>query len=173
MSTKKLAMALVLGTAAACIAQSSTNAPGKQIKHYRLTFVVANIQDKSAPQTFSLDVPVIDGRDGISRISMVSGITGDAQGGTQQTFECSGVHTSATGLAVTIAMDSDREATVSGDLPARHRHGRFQRNVDLVLGTPTVVTNEMHVIPLGNTDYATAVANLPPAPQITVTAIEL
>ncbi len=173
MSTKKLAIAFVLGTAAACVAQTSTNAPGRQIKHYRLTFVVTGTQDRSTPQTFSLDVPVVNGQDGIARISMVSGITGDAQSGVQQTFECSGVHTSATGLAVTIAMDSEREAIVSGSLPTRHQHGRFQRNVDLILGTPTVVTNEMHVIPLGKTDYATAVANLPPAPQITVTAVEL
>ena len=43
------------------------------------------------------------------------------------------------------------------------------RQVDLVLDKPTVVTNEMHLMPPGKTDLATARAMAPTAPQIIVT----
>ncbi len=173
MLSKNLAMALVLGTTAVCVAQTPSTVSEKAVKHYRLTFVITDAQGKSVPQSFLLDVPVAPGRTGISKISMVSGMNGDAQTIVQQTLECSNVHSSATGLAMDIAMESDREAPAVAGVSARHQHGVFQRKVDLVLGKPTVVTNQMHVIPLGKMDPATAAAILPPAPQITVTAVEL
>ena len=51
---------------------------------------------------------------------------------------------SATGLHINMAMQSDREApAIPGVVSSRRQHGDFQRQLDIALGTPTVVTNEM------------------------------
>jgi hypothetical protein len=154
------------------MAQTPSAAPDAGVKHYRLTFVVSLGQNDAVEQSFTVDVPVSAGRSGAAKISLVSGSSGDAQSLIQQILECSDVRPSATGLHVDIAMQSDREApAIAGVVSARHQHGEFERKVDLELGKPTVVTNEMHVTPLGNTDPAVAAALAQPAPTITVTAI--
>lgn len=108
---------------------------------------------------------------GGARISLISGSDGDAQPAIQQFFQCSNVHASERGLALDIAMQSDREApAVTGVITARHQHGRFQRTVDLQFGKPTKVTDEMQFRLLGNTNPALAAALKQPAPTITVTA---
>lgn len=173
MFSKNLAIAFILGTAVACVAQSPSTASENGAKHYYLTIVLTGAQGEAASQSFSLDVPVAPGHSGTAKVSTASGMSGAPQTAVQYTLECSNVHASATGLAMDIAMTSDREAPAVAGLSARHQHGEFQRKVDLVLGRATVVTNQMHVIPLGKTDPATAAATLPPAPQVTVTAVEL
>lgn len=172
--SKNLLLAYVLAITSAGMAQTPSNAVQVGVKHYRLTFVVTTGQNSAVEQSFTLDVPVSPGGSGAAKIDLVSGSTGDAQSLIQQSLECSGVHPSATGLHVDIAMQSDREApAVVGVVSARHQHGEFQRKVDLELGKPTVVTNEMHAIPLGDTDPALAAALAPPAPKITVTAVAI
>ena len=171
---KTLFLSLVLATASAGMAQISSTAPNKAIKHYRLTFTISTGQNNAAEQSFTVDVPVASGQSGAAKIGLVSGSNGDAQSFIQQFLECSDVHPSVTGLHVDISMQSDREApAVEGVISARHQHGEFQRKVDLELGKPTVVTKEMHIRPLGNTDPALAAALAGPAPKITVTAVAL
>ncbi|HEY0795076.1 MAG TPA: hypothetical protein VGD64_04775, partial [Acidisarcina sp.] len=115
--------------------------------------------------------PVTPGKMGAARVNLTAGSDGDAQSVVQQLIQCSNVHASGTGLALDIAMQSDREAAaVPGVISARHQHGEFQRTVDLQLGKPTRVTDEMHFRVLGNTDPALAAALEQPAQTITVTA---
>lgn len=167
-----LASASLLAITSIGMAQTPSSAPEAGVKHYRLTFVVSMSQNSAVEQSFTLDVPVSAGASGAAKVSLVSGSNGDAQSLIQQFVECSNVHPSATGLHVDIAMQSDREApAIAGVVSARHQHGEFQRKIDLELGKPTVVTNEMHVTPLGNTDPALAAALAQPAPKITVTAV--
>ena len=45
--------------------------------------------------------------------------------------------------------------------------------VDIALGTPTIVTNEMVLTPLGDTNPALAAKLAPAAPKITVTAVAI
>lgn len=172
---KNLFLSLVLVTTSAAIAQVSFSpAPKTAVKHYRLTFTISTGQNSADEQSFTVDVPVASGQSGAAKIGLMSGSNGDAQSLIQQFLECSDVHPSATGLHVDISMQSDREApAVEGVISARHQHGEFQRKVDLELGKPTVVTKEMHVRPLGNTDPALAAALAGPAPKITVTAVAL
>ncbi len=170
--SKKLLLASVLAITSIGMSQTPPTAPDTGVKHYRLTFVVSMGQNDATEQSFTLDVPVSTGRSGVAKLGMVSGSNGDAQSLVQQLLECSDVHASATGLHMDIAMRFDREApAISGVVSARHQHGEFQRKVDLELGKPTVVTNEMHVTPLGDTDPAVAAAVAQPAPKITVTAV--
>ena len=170
--SRNLLLASVLAITSIGMAQIPSTTPDAGVKHYRLTFVVSMGQNSAAEQSFTLDVPVSAGRSGAAKVGLVSGSTGDAQSLVQQFLECSDVHLSATGLHVDIAMQFDREApAIAGVVSARHQHGEFQRKVDLELGKPTVVTNEMHLIPLGDTDPALAAAVAQPAPKITVTAV--
>lgn len=169
--SKYFAVALALAVSLSVFAQTPSQNSDSGTKHYRLTFVVDSGQGESGKQSFVLDVPVTPGKMGTARVSLISGSDGDAQSVVQQLFQCSNVHASATGLALDIAMQSDREApAVPGVIYARHQHGQFQRTVDLKLGKPTQVTEEMHFRVLGNTDPALAAALRQPAPTITVTA---
>jgi len=169
--SKHFAVALALAVASAGFAQSSAQNSDSGTKHYRLTFVVDSGEGETGKQSFVLDVPVAPGKTGAARVDLISGSDGDAQSVAQQLFECSNVHASSTGLALHIAMQSDREApAIPGFISARHQHGEFQRTVDLQIGKPTVVTQEMHFRVLGNTDPALAAKLKQPAPTITVTA---
>jgi hypothetical protein len=168
---KYFAVAFALAVSAAGLAQSSAQGSESGTKHYRLTFVVDSGQGDTAKQSFALDVPVAPGKMGAARANLISGSEGDAQSVVQQLLECSDVHASSTGLAMHITMQSDREApAIPGLISARHQHGEFQRTVDLQIGKPTVVTQEMHFKVLGNTDPALAAKLKQPAPTITVTA---
>jgi hypothetical protein len=169
--SKYLALAFALAVSSAGLAQSSTQTSESAIKHYRITFVVDSGQREAATQSFVLDVPVAPGKMGAAQVSLLSGTNGDPQSIVKQLFECSDVHPTATGLALHVAMQSDREApAIPGLVSARHQHGEFQRTVSLELGKPTVVTQEMHFRVLGNTDPALAEKLRQPAPTITVTA---
>lgn len=111
---------------------------------------------------------------GAARASITSASEGDAQSFVQELLECSNVHASATGLALHITWQSDREApAIPGIVSARYQHGEFQRNVDLELGKPTVVTERMKLMVLGSTDPALAEKLKQPTPTITVTADSL
>ena len=168
---KSFALLCALGAAVVCSAQSSSTTE-TTIKHFRLSFSISNQGSSQPSQSFTIDVPVAPGHPGSSAISFTSGL-GSASPEVSS-WQCSDVHESATGLAIKVAMTSDGEApAIPGVVSARHRHGAFQRSVDLVLNKPTVITKEMHVIPLGNTDPKLAAAVVGPAPQITVTATEL
>ncbi len=169
--SKYLAVALTLAISTGGSAQALSQNSDLGTKHYRLTFVVDSGQGEAGKQSFVLDVPIVPGRTGTARINLITGSDGDAQSVVQQSFQCSNVHATTTGLALDIAMQSDREApAIPGEISARHQHGQFQRTVDLPLGRPTKVTEEMHFRVLGNTDPALAEKLKQPAPTITVTA---
>ncbi len=128
--SKYFAVALALAISSIGFAQSPAQSPGSGTKHYRLTFVVDSGQGEAGKQSFVLDIPVVTGKMGAARATLVSGSEGDTQSVVQQLFECSGVHASSTGLAMHIAMQSDREApAIPGLISARHQHGEFQRTV--------------------------------------------
>ena len=173
--SKHLFGAALLAIASASFA--SAQAPvgsSAETKHYRLTVVVSLGQVSPVEQSFTLDVPVGPKGNGAARVTLVSGDVGDSRSLVQQTFQCSNVHASATGLHINMAMQSDREApALPGVISSRHQHAEFQRQLDLALGTPTVVTNEMVLTPLGDTDPALAARIAPPAPRITVTAVAM
>jgi hypothetical protein len=172
--SKYFAVALALAISSAGFAQSSVQSSGSGVKHYRLTFVVDSGQGKAGKQSFVLDVPVAPGKPGAARVNLVSESEGDAQSVVQQLIECSNLHATSTGVALNIAMQSDREApAIPGLISARHQHGEFQRTVNLTFGKPTVVTQEMQFRPLGNTDPKLAAQLRQPAPTITVTADSL
>jgi hypothetical protein len=169
--SKYFAVVLALAISSIGLAQSSAQSPESGTRHYRLTFVVDSDQAGAGRQSFVLDIPVVTGKMGVARAMLISGSEGDAQSVVQQLFECTGVHATSTGLALHIAMHSDREApAIPGLISARHQHGEFQRTVDLQMGKPTVVTEQMHFRALGNTDPALAAKLKQPAPTITVTA---
>ena len=164
---------LTLCMAGVCSAQLSTATAQTQAKHYRLTFVLSYGQGQQPSQTFVLDVPVTQDRAGMAGTSTVSGLTGDPAGNAQESLECTEVRESATGLAANVAFSMDSVvAPLPGSAEPRHRNLTFRRQVDLVLGTPTRITEEMHVIPMGKGDAADS-AKLPPAAQITVTAVAI
>ena len=169
--SKSFTVALILAVSSFGFAQTPSQDSDSRTKHYRLTFVVDSGQGEAGKQSFVLDVPVTPGKMGTARVNLIAGSDGDAQSVVQQLLQCSNVHASATGLALDIAMQSDREAAaVPGVISARHQHAQFQRTVDLQLGKATRVTEEMHFRVLGNTDPALAAALKRPAPTITVTA---
>lgn len=169
--SKYFAVALALAVSSFGFAQTPSQNSDLVTKHYRLTIVVDSGQGEAGKQSFVLDVPVTPGKMGAARADLISGSDGDGQSVVQELFRCSNVHASATGLALDIAMQSDREApAIPGVISARHQHGQFQRTVDLQLGKPTQVTEGMHIRVLGNTDPALAAALKQPAPTITVTA---
>lgn len=169
--SKYLALAFALAVASVGFAQSSAQTAESAVKHYRITFVVDSGRREAANQSFVLDVPVASGKMGAAQVSLLSGTDGDPQTIVQQLFACSDVHATATGLALHISMQSEREApAIPGLVSARHQHGEFQRTVSLELGQPTVVTQEMRFRVLGNTDPALAEKLKQPAPIITVTA---
>ncbi len=169
--SKYFAVALALAVSAMGLAQSSAQSSESGKKHYRLTFVIDSGQGDAGKQSFVLDVPVASGKVGAARANLISESEGDAQSVVQHLLECSNIHASSTGLAMHIAMQSDNEApSIPGLISARHQHGEFQRTVDLQIGKPTVVTQEMHFRVLGNTDPALAAKLKEPAPTITVTA---
>ena len=168
---KYFVVVFALAVSSVGLAQSSAHNSDSGMRHYRLTFVVDSGQDGAEKQSFMLDVPVAPGKMGVARANLMSASEGDTQSVMQQALECSNVHASATGLALHIALQSDSEApAIAGVVSARHQHGEFQRNVDLQLGMPTLVTEEMHFRVLGNTDPALAERLKQPASTITVTA---
>ena len=169
--SKYFAFALALAVPSFGFAQTPSQDSDSGTKHYRLTFVVDSGQGEAGKQSFMLDVPVTPGKMGAASASLIAESDGNAASVVQQLFECRNVHASATGLALDIAMQSDREApAIAGVVSARHNHGQFQRTVDLQFGKPTRVTGEMRYQVLGNTDPALAAALKQPAPTITVTA---
>ena len=167
---KYVIVVLALAISSMGLAQSSEAG----MKHYRLTFVVKTGHGEAGKQSFMLDVPVAPEKMGAARASITSASEGDAQSLVQELLECSNIHESATGLALHIALQSDREApAIPGVISTRHQHGEFQRNVDLKLGEPTVVTQEMTPMVLGSTDPSLAEKLKQPTPTITVTADSL
>ena len=169
--SKHLALVFALAVSTVGFAQSTLQAPESAVKHYRLTFLVDSGQGQTGKQSFMLDVPVAPEKMGAASISVISGSKGDAKSVIQQLLECTDVHATSSGLALHIAMQSDREApAIPGLVSARHQHGEFQRTVDLELNKPTIVTQPLRFRPLGNTDPALAEKLKQPAPTITVTA---
>ena len=171
---RQLFLASLLAISSASLANAQAPGINPEVKHYRLTVVVSLGQVSPVEQSFTLDVPVGPKGNGAAKISLVSGDTNDASSVVQQTLECSDVHVSATGLHINMAMQSDREApAIPGVVSSRHQHGDFNRQLDIALGTPTVVTSEMVLTPLGDTDPALAAKLAPPAPKITITAVAI
>jgi hypothetical protein len=169
--------AFVLCTAGICAAQSTEMAmqPAQTTpKHFRLTFVLTYPQGGQPSQSFVLDVPVMHDRSGMSSMSLAAGTTGQLAGSMQENLQCTDVHVSSTGLAAKIAftMHSVSSEPLPDSTEPLHRQLTFERQVDLVLGKPTPITEQMHVFPLGKENNL--LPNTPPAaPQITVTAVEM
>jgi hypothetical protein len=109
----------------------------------------------------------------MSGLNFAAGITEQAEGSIQQAIQCTDVHESPTGLAARISFTRD---TILEPLPGstepRHRQLTFERQIDLVLGRSTRITEEMHERPVGAGDKSLP-APAPAAPQITVTATKL
>lgn len=167
----KLALVFAFAVSTVGPAQSPIPTSDSAVKHYRLTFVIDSGQGEAGKQSFMLDVPVTPGKLAAAETSLISGIKGDPQSIVHQVFDCTDVHPTATGLALHIAMESDREApAIPGFVSARHQHGEFQRTVELEMDKPTVVTQPLEFKVLGNTDPALAAKLKQPPPTITVTA---
>ncbi len=152
------------------LAQSAQSAP----KHYRLTFVLSYPEGKQPSQSLVLDVPVSAERAGMSGMNLATGLTGQVEGSVQESLQCTEVKESATGLAAKVVFTRDRvtsDPLLSATEPIHHQLN-LDRSVDLVLGKPTRITEEMKRRALGKTDPA-VVSALPPAPQITVTAVAM
>jgi hypothetical protein len=73
---------------------------------------------------------------------------------------------------VTFAMDSVTKAPPPYSFEPLHHNLAFDRKIDLVLGKPTQISEEMQVKPLRKGDE-TIPNRLPGPPQITVTAVEM
>ncbi len=107
-------------------------------------------------------------------MNLTSGSTGQAEGSIAQSLECSDVRLSAAGLAATVAFNMDSissEPLPGSNEPIRH-HLTFERKIELELGKPTKITQEMHRIPLRKGDPLPP-AEQPGPPQISVTATEI
>lgn len=151
------------------VAQSATH----QTKHYRLTFVLNYPNGQQPSQTLVLDVPVTHDRPGMAKSATTSGLTGQPESSVQENLQCTEVQESATGLAVKVAFSMDSWAQpLPGSTESIVHNLTFNRQVDLALGKPTRITEQLHAMPVGKNGEAPANA-LPPEPQITVTAIEL
>lgn len=167
---------LALCSAGVCAAQPAATAASSaqtKPKHYRLTFVLTYPQGQQPSQSLALDIPVTQERPGMSDMSLTSGLTGQLEGSIAEKIQCSEVHESATGLAakVTFAMDRVAKAPPPYSSEPLHHNLTFDRKVDLVLGKPTKITEEMHTAPLRKGDDA--IPNAAAPPQITVTAVEM
>lgn len=160
-----------LCAAGACMAPSSAATPHSTLKHFRLTFVLGYSHAELSSRSFVLDVPVKADRPGMGSISIASGLTGQVDGSVQEELQCSEVHESAAGIAanVTFTMHSV-EAPLAGAAEPLHHELNFQKQIDIVLGKPTTITEEMHAVTLGKEPRPPA---LPPVPQISVTALEI
>jgi hypothetical protein len=165
---------LALCAAGMCAAQPAVTAtPSAPTKHYRLTFVLTYPQGQPS-QSFVMDIPVTHERPGTSEMSVNSGLTGQLEGSVAQKMQCTDVQESPTGLAaqVNFAMDSVTKAPPPYSNEPLHHNLSFDRKVDLMLGTPTRITDEMQIKPLRQGDEAVP-GRLPAAPQITVTAVAM
>lgn len=161
------AIACTLAATLVCGAQAPSTDTGSA-KHFRITFAISYVGSPQPSQSFSIEVPVSSDRPGVATANLGSALAGDTSPQTVA-VQFTDIHESSNGLGLKISMTSDSESRVAGIDEPVHHHGVFDRQVDLALDKPTVVTNEMHLIPLGKTDMATARAVAPPAPQITVT----
>jgi len=165
---------LALCAVGVCAAQTAATAAHPAAKHYRLTFVLAYPDGKLPSQSFALDVPLVPGRSSVSSMTASGASTGQPGGSYQENLQCLDIHETETGLAakVDFSMDSVPLDPLPGITEPRHSQLVFERQIDVALGKPTLITNEMHRMPLkkGDEVYTNA---LPPAPQITVTATEL
>jgi hypothetical protein len=163
-----------LCTAVICTAQPPATTAQSTVKHFRFTFVVTYPQGQQPSQSFVLDVPVTRERPGTSDMSFNAGLTGQWEGSVAEKIQCTDVQESAAGLAakVTFAMDSVTKAPPPYSSEPLHHNLAFDRKIDLVLGKPTQLSEEMHVKPLRKGDE-TIPNRLPGPPQITVTAVEM
>jgi hypothetical protein len=169
-----LAATLTLCTVTLCGAQSPS--PTAAAKHYRLTVVLSDAQDKSAAQSFVVDVPVSADHTGQAEMNLVSGPTDQAENAVRQTFKCTGVHASQTGLAAKISyvMDSVSPEPVPGSSEHLVSHFVFEKQIDLPLAVATAITDTKSLKPLQPLGNAQGEPTRRPAPlQITVTATEL
>ena len=152
---------------------SAAQSPHTQPRHYRVTFVLTYPEGKQASQTFTLDVPVSADRMGMAQSSTASILTGDPDTAVAVNLQCTDVHESATGLAARVAFSMDSTGQpMLGSTEPRHRNLAFNRQIDVELGTPTRITEEMHMVPLRKGDPVNASAPVP-APQITVTVTKI
>ncbi len=104
-------------------------------------------------------------------MSLVSGLAGQSTGSVEESLQCTEVRESATGLAAKIVFAMHTQVDENLSEPIHHQLN-FNREIDVALGSPTRITEEMHHIPLGKSSEAYANA-LPAAPAITVTAEKL
>jgi hypothetical protein len=166
-------MMLALCAAGSMAAAQSTPKP-TPARHFRLSFVLTYPDSKQPSQTFVMDVPVLPGRPGTSSLNLSSGATGQVEGTTRESLQCTDVHESATGLAakVNFTIETVAEDHLPDTDEPIHNQLTFERQIDLVLGKPARITEDMHARPLKQGDEA--LMPLPPVPpQITVTATEI
>jgi hypothetical protein len=175
MSTR--AAILALCAVGSCAAQTSTTATQpvqNAVKHFRLIFVLSYPETQQPSQSFALDIPVTKSRPGESIMGVAAGSSGQEEGRVRESLQCTNVHQSVTGLAakVSFAMNSVSPEALPGSTEAVHHNLTFEQQIDVALGTPTLITRPMHRIPLKKGDEVYA-KSLPEAPQITVTATEI
>jgi hypothetical protein len=165
----------VLCTARVSAAQSTEMAtqPAQTTpKHFRLTFVLTYPQGGQPQQSFVLDVPVTHERSGTSSMSLAAGPTVQLKEVCRKTSSvptCM-IHRQVSQPRWPSACIACRQNRCP--IPPLHHQLTFERQVDLALGEPTPITEQMHAIPLRKENKS--LPNTPPAaPQITVTAVEM
>lgn len=167
------AAVLVLCGVGACAAQTpkSISSTGT-VKHFRMTFVLSYPNTQQPSQIFVLDVPVAPVRPGVAIMNIGAGPTGQVEGSFVRTIQCTDVHESATGLAANVSFTEDSVPLedLQGASESRHRRLDFERKIDVALAKPTRITGELQVHRLGKGPVP---QTLPPAPQITLTAVEM
>ena len=170
MFRRTLAAAVGLGAALACGAQTAATG-GAATKYYRITFAIT-AGTSQPPQSVSIEVPVSAERSGVASLHLESGFAGEAIP-RSLTVQCSGVHESAKGIGLKISVKSESEAPPRPGITEPIVQERvFERQVDLTLNTPTVVTEAAkQMVPLGSTNPHSAATST--QPRITVTATEL
>ncbi len=180
MKIEKMFAGMLIGAAALCGAQIPQKAINKSSapRMFRLTFTVTDTQTPGQKQSVSLDVAVPPGEQGQSAVTVKSG------GATpHQTFECTGLHETAQGLAGSISVELVRELPELAPGTDEHiiRAVNVKREVDLALGAPTALMSGRtlgaptalmsgKLVPLPPKPGTAATGNRPAGPQITVTA---
>ncbi len=139
-------------------------------KHYRLTILLSNPQNQASSQRFVFDVPVAPDHPGQAEMNLTSGPIGQAGISPKQTFKCTEVHASQTGLAANVSytMDSVSPEPVPGSKEHLVSHFIFEKQVDLPLGSAIEITDVKKLKPIDGSQTPR------PAPlRITVTATAL
>ena len=168
------AMLILLATAV-CLAQETMVASHPATsRHFRLTFVLTAPQSHQPPQSFQLDVPVRAGATGMADLNTTTGLTGQVEGSIQQSLECTNVHPSANGLSANVSFSAETVLEpMAGSNEPIHRKFMFKKQIDVALEKSTEITDESHLVPLGDAAKAAHDGGALRPVSISVTATEI